>query len=170
MSLLHKVLENGKVKKCFRQQKDGKALPKMRKVQLGWLHFDDQKQSFVSVRMANGGGTREVDIKLNADKDDIIDIAKTIFFTDGNSNFGPEQLMVFGLANFQHESPPSATTSGVGVPPAATPQGLGHWRAICPATPHRRHLSLPGQTAARCPSSLQRWQIRGCPRYHKRHR
>ena len=52
MSLLHKVLENGKVKKSFKQQKDGKALPKMRKVQLGWLHFDDEKQSLAK----NGQG------------------------------------------------------------------------------------------------------------------
>lgn len=113
MSLLHEVLENGKVKKTLKQQKDGKALPKMRKVQLGWLHFDDEKQSFVSVRTAKGGGTREVDIKLTANKDDIIDIAKTIFFNDGNSNFGPEQLMTFGLANFQHEDISTIKVSGV---------------------------------------------------------
>ena len=85
----------------------------MRKVQLGWLHFDYEKQSFVSARTAKGGGTREVDIKLNADKDDIIDIAKTIFFTDGNSNFGPEQLMTFGLANFQQEDISTIKVSGV---------------------------------------------------------
>ncbi|XP_022796441.1 uncharacterized protein LOC111334886 [Stylophora pistillata] len=103
MSLLHEVLENGKQNKSLKQKKDGKFLPKMRKVQLGWLHFDAEKQSFVSVRMAKGGGTGEVEIELNADKDDIIGIAKSIFFTDGNSNFGPEQLMTFGLANFQHK-------------------------------------------------------------------
>ena len=85
----------------------------MRKVQLGWLHFDDEKQSIVSVRTAKGGGTQEVDIKLTADKDDIIDIAKTIFFNDGNSNFGPEQLMTFGLANFQHEDISTITVSGM---------------------------------------------------------
>ena len=62
---------------------------------------------------AKGGGTREVDIKLNADKDDIIAIAKTIFFTDGNSNFGPEQLITFGLANFQHEDISTTKVSGV---------------------------------------------------------
>ena len=113
MSLSHEVLENGKVTRSLKQQKDGKALPKMRKVQLGWLHFDDEKQSFVSVRMAKGGGTREVDIKLNADRDDIIGIAKTIFFTDGNSNFGHEQLMTFGLVNFQHEDISTIKISGV---------------------------------------------------------
>lgn len=84
MSLLHEVLENGKVKKRPKQQKGGKALPKMRKVQLGWLHFDDEKQSFVSVRTAKSGGTREVDIKHWHCQDH-------------------EQLMAFGLANFQHK-------------------------------------------------------------------
>lgn len=59
----------------------------MRKVQLGWLHFDDEKQSFVSVRMAKGGGTREMDIKLNADKDDVIGIA----------NFQHEDKFSFGI-------------------------------------------------------------------------
>lgn len=54
MSLLHEILENGKVKKSLKQQKDGKTLPKMRKVQLGWLHFDNEKQSFVTVRTAKG--------------------------------------------------------------------------------------------------------------------
>lgn len=41
-----------------------------------------------------------MDIKLTADKDNIIDIAMTIFFNNGNSNFRPEQLMTFGLDNF----------------------------------------------------------------------
>ena len=36
------------------------------------------KAEFISVRTAKGGGTREVGIKLNADKDDITGIANTI--------------------------------------------------------------------------------------------
>ena len=30
-------------------------------------------------------------------------IAKALFFPDGNSTFGPEKCFAFGLANFQHE-------------------------------------------------------------------
>lgn len=65
------------------------------------------------MRMAKGGSTREVEIELNAGKDDIIGIAKSIFFTDGNSYFGPEQLMTFGLANFQHEDISTIKFSGI---------------------------------------------------------
>ena len=103
MSLLRDVLESGKGNKKLKQHQDVKGSPKTRKVQLGWLHFDDEKQTFVSVRTAKGGGTREVDIKLSAGKNDIIDIAKAMFFSDNKSTFGPEQCMTFGLANFQHE-------------------------------------------------------------------
>ena len=103
MSLLRDVLESGKGNKKLKQHQDVKGSPKTRKVQLGWLHFDDEKQTFVSVRTAKGGGTREVDIKLSAGKNDIIGIAKAMFFSDNKSTFGPEQCMTFGLANFQHE-------------------------------------------------------------------
>ena len=54
--------------KGLKQHKEAKGSAKMRKVLLGWLHFDEEKQSLVSVRTAKGGGTREVDIKLNAGK------------------------------------------------------------------------------------------------------
>lgn len=35
---------------------------KTNKIQLGWLHFDEKKQKFISVRLMKGGGTRDVDI------------------------------------------------------------------------------------------------------------
>lgn len=80
MALLQDVLGSGKAKKAqAKQQKDEKGAEKMRKVLLGWLHFDEEKQAFVSVRTNKGGGTRDVDIKLNAGKEHIIDIAKAIF-------------------------------------------------------------------------------------------
>ena len=103
MSLLRDVLESGKGNKKLKQHQDVKSSPKTQKVQHGWLHFDDEKQTFFSVRTAKGGGTQEVDIKLSADKNDIIDIAKAMFFPDSESTFGPEQCMAFGQANFQHE-------------------------------------------------------------------
>ena len=103
MSLLRDVLESSKGNKKLKQHQDVKSSLKTRKVQLGWLHFDDEKQTFLSVRTAKGGGTREVGVKLSAGKNDIINIAKAMFFPDNKSIFGPEQCMTFGLANFQHE-------------------------------------------------------------------
>lgn len=114
MALLQDVLGSGKAKKAqAKQQKDEKGAEKMRKVLLGWLHFDEEKQAFVSVRTNKGGGTRDVDIKLNAGKEHIIDIAKAIFFSDGQSTFGPEEKMTFGLANFQHEDVSKVKVSGM---------------------------------------------------------
>ena len=72
-------------------------------MQLGWLHFDDEKQTFVPVRTAKVGGTQEVDIKLSAGQNDIIDFAKAMVFTDNKSTFRPEQSMTFRLAKIQHE-------------------------------------------------------------------
>lgn len=80
MSLLRDALESGKGSKKLKQHQDVKSSPKTRKVQPGWLHFDDEKETFFSVRTAKGGGTREMDIKLSVDKNDIINIAKAMFF------------------------------------------------------------------------------------------
>ena len=112
MSVLQDFLKNGKgqkslksvnatngTKRSFKQAKES-HVGKMRKVHLGWLHYDEQKQKFVSVRAAKGGGTREVDIELTARKDHVYDIAKTIFFSDDHSIFGYAHCMTFGLANF----------------------------------------------------------------------
>lgn len=114
MALLQDVLGSGKAKKTqAKQQKDEKGVQKVRKVLLGWLHFDEEKKSYVSVRMNKGGGTRDVDIKLNAGKEEIINIAKAMFFSDGQSTFGPEEKMTFGLANFQHEDVSKVKLSGM---------------------------------------------------------
>ena len=56
-----------------------KHVGKMHKVQLGWLHYEKQKQKFVSVRTAKGGGTREVDIELTARKDHVMTLPTHIF-------------------------------------------------------------------------------------------
>ena len=44
--------------------KEKKEKIKTRKIQLEWLHFDEKKQKFVSVRLIKGGGTRDVDIPM----------------------------------------------------------------------------------------------------------
>lgn len=116
MALLNDVLGNSKAKKSHKNQKDGKGTAKTRKVLIGWLHFDDDKKCFVSVRANKGGGTREVDVSLSAREEHVINIAKDIFFSDGQSTFGSHQDMIFGLANFQHEDISKVKVSGVNLP------------------------------------------------------
>ena len=56
------VLESGEGNNKLKEHQDVQKL----KVQLGWLYFDDEKQTFVPVRTGKVGGTQEVDIKLSA--------------------------------------------------------------------------------------------------------
>ena len=72
---------------------------KTRKVSLGWQHYSLDKRSFVPVRLAKGGGTREVDLPADASKEDVIDVAKVLFFR-GKSSFGKAEHMNFSLGNF----------------------------------------------------------------------
>ena len=119
MALLNDVLGNSKAKKSHNNQKDGKGTAKTRKILIGWLHFDNKK-CFVSVRANKGGGTREVDVSLSARKEHVINIAKDIFVSDGQSTFGSHQDMIFGLGNFHHEDISKVKVSGVNLP--FTPQ------------------------------------------------
>ena len=87
-------------------EKKKKEKVKHRRIQMGWLHYDEQRGRYVSVRLNKGGGSREVDVPLNADVPQMIDIAKDIFFPDGKTTFGPLADMELGLANFKCENIP----------------------------------------------------------------
>lgn len=77
---------------------------KTNKIQLGWLHFDEKKQKFISVRLMKGGGTRDVDIPVTATRDDILKTCIELFFPDGFSEFaGAASGLEFRLANFKNE-------------------------------------------------------------------
>lgn len=78
---------------------------KTRKVQLGWLHWNEKTEKFQSVRMMKGGGSREVDMPLEATVDEITAECVRLFFPNGLSKFyGKATSMDFGLANFKTES------------------------------------------------------------------
>ena len=84
--------------------KEKKEKIKTRKIQLGWLHFDEKKQKFVSVRLIKGGGTRDVDVPMTFTKDDIMKLCMELFFPNGNSEFaGDAKRLNFRLANFKNE-------------------------------------------------------------------
>jgi len=77
---------------------------KTRKVQLGWLHWNEKAGKFQSVRLLKGGGSRDVDMPVEAKKDEIIAECVRLFFPNGSSKFlGKATNMDFGLANFKTE-------------------------------------------------------------------
>ncbi|XP_071832111.1 uncharacterized protein [Apostichopus japonicus] len=59
-----------------------------RKIQLGWIDFNFKEGEYKQVRIQNGGGTRQVRVDRNAKKDDILEIAKGLFFPNGKSPRG----------------------------------------------------------------------------------
>lgn len=77
---------------------------KTRKIQLGWLHWNEKTEKFQCVRMLKGGGSREVDMPLDATKEEIIAECVSLFFPKGSSKIlGKATDMHFGLANFKAE-------------------------------------------------------------------
>ena len=62
-----------------------------------------QGKRFKLIRMKEGGGTRIVDIEKTANKEEIIKIAKGLFFPDGKSSFGNVSEMKLDLFNFKKE-------------------------------------------------------------------
>lgn len=65
------------------------ALKIVRKIEIGWMHYDDENQAFKQVRAKRGGGTRKIDISKDAQKKDLIQEATGLFFPDGRNILGP---------------------------------------------------------------------------------
>lgn len=90
--------------------KEPHLLPPLKKVQIGWLHYDVYEKCFKVVRQAKGGGVRDMTLPLTSTKDDIIQVAKECFFPSGKSTFGTEDSMHFSLANFHKEEIDTSST------------------------------------------------------------
>lgn len=50
-----------------KSEAEKKEKKKHRRIQVGWLHYDEQQGRYVSMRLSKGGGSRDVDVPLNAD-------------------------------------------------------------------------------------------------------
>ena len=77
---------------------------KTRKIQLGWMHYSDEKGKYVPVRLQSGGGTRDISMNVNATADDIIKEAIKLFYPNGMSTcHGMASRMKLQLGNFKGE-------------------------------------------------------------------
>ena len=68
---------------CQPSKKRSGATSGTKKIQLGWLHFQETVDRYVSIRQSKGGGTREITVCLDATASKIIERAKALFFPDG---------------------------------------------------------------------------------------
>ena len=109
-----------KAKKNATAEKSSKVYPpnhveKTRKIQLGWMHYNEEKQKYVAVRMASGGGTRDVNIRVNANAKGIIKEAAELFYPNGESlHYGAASSMKLELGNFKGEVVKGAISKGNG--------------------------------------------------------
>ena len=82
------------------QDETSSPTPRLKRIQIGWMHFNDKESRYVAVRMSKGGGTREVSFPVQATSADMMDEIKKIFFPDEMTVFGATQAMTFKLGNF----------------------------------------------------------------------
>lgn len=59
-----------------------------KKVQLGWVHYDEKQRKYIGVRTPRGGGTRDVPFPFSASAKEIIEVGKELFYPNGNSCHG----------------------------------------------------------------------------------
>lgn len=83
--------------------KDSKRPQKspLKKIQVGWHHYNEDLKRHVAVRLAKGGGTRELSVPLSTTEEDMIDLLTNVFFPEGFSVHGCIDELQFKLANFK---------------------------------------------------------------------
>ena len=64
----------------------GREIPttqRLKKIQIGWMHYNEKDRCYVAVRMAKGGGTREVSLPLESTSEEVMEAMKGIFSQTG---------------------------------------------------------------------------------------
>ncbi|XP_056283226.1 uncharacterized protein LOC130201972 [Pseudoliparis swirei] len=88
------------------------ALKTMRKIEIGWMHYDDEKEVFKQVRARRGGGTRKVDVSKDAQKRDLIQEAIGLFFPDNINSLGSLTDFELDLKDYQEVMVDNVITVG----------------------------------------------------------
>ncbi|XP_068677159.1 uncharacterized protein [Montipora foliosa] len=73
----------------------------LKKTQVGWHHYNEDLECHVYVRLAKGGGTRELMVPLSATEDDMIDLLTNVSFPEGYSVHGYTHELKLKLADFK---------------------------------------------------------------------
>ena len=77
------------------------AQKKNRRVELGWLDYDEIDQSYKQVRSQKGGGTRQLVVGKNEGEDVILETGKMLFFPNGKSKKGTVDEFTFSVQDFR---------------------------------------------------------------------
>ena len=89
----------GKDRLCGNQN----ARKDSRKVDIGWMNYCKDSNTYKQVKCKKGGGTRTVDLSKWCTEEDVISKGKELFFPHGRSVVGHEGDFSFKLMNFAQE-------------------------------------------------------------------
>ena len=85
------------------QSTPSKQIQSVKKIQIGWKHYNEKEKRHVSVRLNRGGGTRELSVPVQSSFGEVLPLMKEVYFPDGISSFGVADIMTFKVGNFQGE-------------------------------------------------------------------
>ncbi|KAF6730950.1 hypothetical protein FQA47_004056, partial [Oryzias melastigma] len=70
-------------KRCAKLEGNVNAKRQMRRIEIGWMDFDETAQRYKQVKSANGGGTRHLSIDKQKTVEDVKAMAESLFFPGG---------------------------------------------------------------------------------------
>lgn len=87
------------------------AIKTIRKTEIGWMHYDNEKEVF-KWEPKRGGGTRKLSVSKDAHKKQLIQEAVHLFFPNGRNGLGSLTDFELGLTNYQEVPLDEVTTVG----------------------------------------------------------
>jgi hypothetical protein len=84
------------------RHKHQKAIKVQRRIELGWINFDNSSKLYLQVRINNGGGIRLETFAANSKMDEVLLKAKTLFFPDGLSSKGKVIDFLCDIRDYNH--------------------------------------------------------------------
>lgn len=65
-----------------------KTVKESRKIEIGWMLYEESQSSFVQVPTKRGGGTRKLEVPKEWKKDDLLKEGIRLFFPNGKNSVG----------------------------------------------------------------------------------
>jgi len=91
---------------------NGHAKKTVRRLDLGWLHFDAASKTYKQVRDPSGGGTRKLHVDITTSFEVVLAMAQDLYFPDGQSNKGCVSEFDFGVRSFDLSALDTSLTVG----------------------------------------------------------
>ncbi|XP_073324587.1 uncharacterized protein [Pagrus major] len=86
------------------------AVKVTRRVEMGWLHFDNG--TYHQIKTRNGGGTRHLSVQKSVTMGELLEMSKGLFFPNGHSTKGPVEDFEFDIRDYSRNAISPEVTVG----------------------------------------------------------